>query len=102
MLNDAIALALENNLDIGIQRYDLSIADADVLRTSFSAVALGVNAGLVQGTPGGTTGTTSAAARERPPPAGLAAGGGTTIGVGGADSALQASWRRPRAKVLAR
>ena len=33
-LNDAIALALENNLDIGIQRYNLSIADTDILRTS--------------------------------------------------------------------
>ena len=59
-LNDAVAMALENNLDIGIQRYNLSIADTDILRTSAGAVALGVNAGLVQGTPGGTTGTTSA------------------------------------------
>src|SRR5579871_1051897 len=31
-LNDAIALALENNLDIAIQRYNLNIADTDVLR----------------------------------------------------------------------
>src|SRR5271165_2813 len=56
-LNDAVAMALEDNLDIGIQRYNLSIADTDVLRTSSGAGALGVNAGLVQGTPGGTTGT---------------------------------------------
>ena len=53
-LNDAVAMALENNLDIGIQRYNLSIADTDILRTSSGAVALGVNAGLVQGTPGGS------------------------------------------------
>ncbi len=33
-INDAVALALENNLDIGIQRYNLSIADTDILRTS--------------------------------------------------------------------
>src|SRR5271165_7636078 len=59
-LNDAVAMALEDNLDIGIQRYNLSIADTDVLRTSSGAGALGVNAGLVQGTPGGTTGATSA------------------------------------------
>src|SRR5579863_5476415 len=31
-LNDAIALALENNLDIAIARYNLNIADTDVLR----------------------------------------------------------------------
>src|ERR1700746_2015278 len=30
-LNDAIALALENNLDIAIARYNLNIADTDVL-----------------------------------------------------------------------
>src|ERR1039457_1989564 len=59
-INDAVAMALENNLDISIQRYNLSIADTDILRTKSGAVALGVNAGMVQGTPGGTTGTTSA------------------------------------------
>ena len=32
-LNDAVAMALENNLDIAIQRYNLSIADTDILRT---------------------------------------------------------------------
>ena len=31
-LNDAIALALENNLDIAIARYNLNIADTDILR----------------------------------------------------------------------
>src|SRR6202050_5143222 len=30
-LNDAIALALENNLDIAIARYNLNIADTDIL-----------------------------------------------------------------------
>ncbi len=33
-INDAVAMALENNLDIGIQRYNLAIADTDILRTS--------------------------------------------------------------------
>jgi len=37
-LNDAVAMALENNLDIGIQRYNLSIADTDILRTSSRCV----------------------------------------------------------------
>ena len=86
-LNDAIALALENNLDIGIQRYNLSIADTDILRTSSGAVALGVNAGLVQGTPGGTTGTTSAGGTGTSSTGSTGGGaGGTTIGVGGAGS----------------
>ena len=31
-MDDAVALALENNLDIVIQRYNLSIADTDILR----------------------------------------------------------------------
>src|SRR5436853_3352434 len=36
-LNDAITLALENNLDLGIARYNLSIADTDLLRTRAGA-----------------------------------------------------------------
>jgi len=84
-LNDAVAMALVDNLDIGIQRYNLSIADTDILRTSSGAIALGVNAGLVQGTPGGTTGTTSAGGTGTSSTAATGSGvGGTTIGVGGA------------------
>ncbi len=86
-INDAVALALVDNLDIGIQRYNLSIADTDILRTSSGAVALGVNAGLVQGTPGGMTGTTSAGGTGTSSTASTGSGvGGTTIGVGGAGS----------------
>ncbi len=86
-INDAVALALENNLDIGIQRYNLSIADTDILRTSSGAVALGVNAGLVSGTPGGTTGTTSAGGTGTSTTGSTGGGaGGTSIGVGGAGS----------------
>jgi outer membrane protein len=40
-LSDAIALALENNYDIAIARYDLSIADTDILRTKTGAGAAG-------------------------------------------------------------
>ena len=88
-LNDAVAMALEDNLDIGIQRYNLSIADTDILRTSSGAVALGVNAGLVQGTPGGTTGTTSAGGTGTSTTGTTGGGaGGTTIGVGGAGSGV--------------
>jgi outer membrane protein len=55
-LNDAIALALENNLDIAIARYNLNIADTDVLRARAGASTLGVNTGVVQNTPGGGVG----------------------------------------------
>ena len=88
-LNDAVAMALEDNLDIGIQRYNLSIADTDILRTSSGAVALGVNAGLVQGTPGGATDRLPPAVLGRPAQAQTGGGaGGTTIGVGGAGSGV--------------
>ncbi len=88
-LNDAVAMALEDNLDIGIQRYNLSIADTDILRTSSGAVALGVNAGLVQGTPGGTTGTTSAGGTGTSTTGSTGGGaGGTTIGTGGAGAGV--------------
>jgi len=76
-LQDAIRLALENNLDIAIARYNLPIADMDVLRTKAGGVFRGVNAGVVQGTPGGGVGGFGTGA----PGAGA---GGTTAGAGGA------------------
>jgi len=51
-LDDAITLALENNLDLVIARYNLPIADTDILRTKSGANDRGVNTGIVQGTPG--------------------------------------------------
>ena len=36
-IDDAVALALENNLDIGIARYNLNIADTDVVRAKAGA-----------------------------------------------------------------
>lgn len=76
-LNDAIALALENNLDLAISRYNLQIADTDILRTKAGASARGVASGLVQGTPGGGIGGFGAGAP------GVGAGG-TSGGAGGA------------------
>jgi outer membrane protein TolC len=73
-LNDAIALALENNLDLAIARYNLNIADTDVLRTKAGGTTRGVATGIVQNTPGGGVG-------------GIGAGtgaGGTTTAAGGA------------------
>ena len=55
-VDDAVALALENNLDIDIARYNLNIADTDYLRAKSGANGLGVNAGIVQNTPGGGIG----------------------------------------------
>ncbi len=76
-LKDAVALALENNLDLAIARYNIPIAKADVLRTQAGGSFLGVNTGVVQNTPGGGiggfgTGSTGAGA------------GGTSGGQGGA------------------
>jgi len=55
-MNDAVTLALENNLDIAIARYNLNIADTDVWRAKAGASILGVNSGVVQNTPGGGVG----------------------------------------------
>jgi outer membrane protein TolC len=75
-LSDAIALALENNYDIAIARYDLDIADTDILRTRTGAAPLGAPSGLVQGTLGGSTSTLTAGGGP----------GGTSVGSGGAGS----------------
>jgi len=76
-LRDAIDLALENNLDLVIARYNLPIADTDILRTQAGGSFRGVNTGIVQNTPGGGVGGFGAGA----PGAGA---GGTTGGAGGA------------------
>ncbi len=79
-IDDAVALALENNLDIGIARYNLNIADTDVLRAKAGAAILGVFAGVVQNTPGGGVGGLGVQAG-----AGV---GGTSTGSGGAGAGL--------------
>ena len=76
-LQDAIDLALENNLDLAIARYNLPIADTDIQRTKAGGFFRGVNTGIVQGTVGGGVGGYGAGA----PGAGA---GGTTGGAGGA------------------
>lgn len=82
-LEDAIALALENNLDIAIARYNLPIAAADILRTRAGGVTRGINTGIVQNTLGGGVGGIGAGA----PSAGAGSGaGGTSSGAGGAGS----------------
>ena len=49
-IRDAIQLALENNLDLAIARYNLPIADTDILRTKAGGFFRGVNTGVVQTT----------------------------------------------------
>jgi outer membrane protein TolC len=76
-LSDAVALALENNLDLAIARFNLSIADTDIMRAKSGQAVRGVATGLVQGTPGGGIGGFGTGA----PGAGA---GGTSGGAGGA------------------
>jgi outer membrane protein TolC len=75
-IDDAVALALENNLDLDIARYNLNIADADLLRAKSGSSILGVNTGIVQNTPGGGVGGLGGTVGSGT--------GGTTIAAGGA------------------
>lgn len=52
-LNDAIALAIENNLDIAYFRYNFPIAQTDIQRTKSGGLANGVNNAIIQYTQGG-------------------------------------------------
>ncbi len=91
-MDDAVALALENNLDIGIARYNLGIADTEVLRAKGGANNFfGVPTGIVQNTPGGGVGGLSGAVGSGPGGTSAAAGGigggtnglvSTTLGIG--------------------
>jgi len=75
-LSDAIALAIENNYDIAIARYDLDIADTDILRTRTGVAPLGVSAGVLTNTLGGSASTLTTGGGP----------GGTSVGSGGAGS----------------
>ncbi len=78
-LSDAIALAIENNYDIAIARYDLDIADTDILRTKAGFSPLGAPSGVVTGTLGGSASVLTTGGGP----------GGTTGGSGGAGSGSQ-------------
>ncbi len=77
-LSDAIALALENNYDIAIARYDLDIADTDILRTRTGAAPLGAPSALISGTLGGSATILTTGGGP----------GGTSVGSGGAGSGV--------------
>jgi len=52
-LSDAIALAVENNLDVEIERYEFSIAEADLLRARSGASINGIPTSVLPGVPTG-------------------------------------------------
>src|SRR5712691_7726259 len=77
-LQDTIALALENNLDIELQRYGAQVADAGILRAQAGGLLRGATSGVTQGPSsapvqaGQATGVSSSAASL------VASGGGNT------------------------
>jgi outer membrane protein len=73
-LSDAIMLALENNFDIAIARYNLDVADTDIVRSRAGGSLLGTPTGLIEGTIGGTSSTLTSGGGP----------GGTSAGASGA------------------
>ncbi len=74
-LSNAVVLALENNYDIAIQRFNIDIADTDILRAKAGYNLLGAPSGLVENTIGGTNQLLQASGGGP---------GGTSAGAGGA------------------
>jgi len=79
-LQDAIALALENNLDIEIQRYAPRIAESDLLRAQAGGVVRGVPTSV-------TLGPSSAANLQTGGAGGVQGGGAAGTGANGANNA---------------
>lgn len=75
-LSDAIALAIENNLDLASFRYNFPIAQTDYQRTKAGGAVQGVDTSIVQSsTQGGFSGSSSAG--------GSGGGGSAAAGAGG-------------------
>ena len=80
-LNDAISLAIENNLDISLQRYNIAYAKMDIIRAASGGATRGVtgafsSSALFSGALGGGISVSSAGG------GGGAAGGATGAGAG--------------------
>jgi outer membrane protein TolC len=75
-LNDAIALAIENNLDLAYFRYNFPIAQTDYARTKAGGSVQGVNTGIVQGSTQGGFGSSNSGS-------GGASSGSSAAGAGG-------------------
>ncbi len=78
-LQDTIALALENNLDIELQRYGPQIADSDILRAEAGGLLRGISTSVASG-------ASSAVAQATGTAGGGVAGGGAS-GAGGGSTA---------------
>ncbi len=87
-LQDCIALALENNLDIEIQRYAPRLADAAVLLASAGGFARGVSTSITPG-PSSASVSSSGTTAGTNPNAASQASAGTASAVGG--SVIQSS-----------
>jgi len=89
-LRDAIALALENNLDIANFRYNFPTAEADLQRTKAGGVVGGVNTSIVQGTQGGFSSSGTGGGGSSGGPVAAGAGGlvQSTLGNGAAVSSF--------------
>jgi outer membrane protein len=94
-LADAIVLGLENNYDIAIQRYNLDIADTELLRARAGSALLGVPAGLVQGTLNGAGNTSSSLTSGGGPGGTSTASGGAAAGAGGINVSTNGSGPTP-------
>jgi outer membrane protein TolC len=90
-LHDAIALAIENNLDLAYFRYNFPIAQTDYARTRAGGSVNGVNTGVVQSsTEGGFEGNNSGSGGAGSGSAAAGAGGlvTSTLGAGTAVSSF--------------
>jgi outer membrane protein len=96
-LADAIVLGLENNYDIAIQRYNLDIADTELLRARAGSSLLGVSAGLVQGTLSGSGASSSSLSSGGGPGGTSTAVGGAATGSGGLSQTTNGSGPTPEA-----
>ncbi len=85
-LAQALALAIENNLDIAVQRYVRPIAEADMLRTSSGQAARGIPGALVPS--GLSAGALGVGVNQAAGTGGVGAAGGISGG-GGAVSVPQ-------------
>lgn len=95
-LSEAIVLALENNYDIAIQRYNIDIADTDILRAKSGAALLGAPSGVIENTIGGANSLLQASGGG-PGGSSVAAGG---AGAGTAGISLTTNGGGPQPETL--
>jgi outer membrane protein TolC len=87
-LNDAIALAIENNLDLAYFRYNFPIAQTDYARTKAGGSVNGVDTSIVQSSTQGGFGGSSAGSASATSGSGAAGAGGIVTSTLGAGTAV--------------